>query len=260
MLYYRQVGHQAEQGHVPRRRARGRPLAIFMLRGFGLSVLSIHIDESGNLNLINRQNPEYCLTMVFHNQDDDISAEVSFLDEKLQSIGCKAEFIHTTPLIRQDIPFEHLLREERKRIFRIFARFVEKIPVVYTAFIVEKSFYDNAEQIEKALEHQIRSFILEKLEYFQGFEKIIVYYDCGKALISRLLRDTFGRILGSRMDFRTAYQKDYKLLQVADYICTLEQSRIRWDNGNPTKSEQVFFLSRQKFLQNYYKKIIRKHI
>lgn len=148
-----------------------------MLRGLGLSVLSIHIDESGNLNLINRQNPEYCLTMVFHNQDDDISAEVSFLDEKLQSIGCKAEFIHTTPLIRQDKPFEHLLREERKSIFRIFARFVEKIPVVYTAFIVEKSFYDNAEQIEKALEHQIRSFILEKLEYFQGFEKIIVYYD-----------------------------------------------------------------------------------
>lgn len=225
-----------------------------------MSVLSIHIDESGNLNLTNRQNPVYCLAMVFHNQDSSISSEIAFLDKRLTDIQCEAPFIHTAPLIRQDEPFADVSGYERKRIFRVFARFIEQLPISYTTFIVVKSFYDNAEQIEKALEHQIRSFILEKLEYFQGFEKIIVYYDCGQALISRILRDTFGRIFGSRMDFRTAYQKDYKLLQVADYICTLEQSRIRWDNGNPTKSEQVFFLSRQKFLQNYYKKIIRKHI
>ena len=51
-----------------------------------MSVLSIHIDESGNLNLSNKQNPEYCLTMVSHNQDNDISTEISVLDEKLENI------------------------------------------------------------------------------------------------------------------------------------------------------------------------------
>ncbi len=90
--------------------------------------------------------------------------------------------------------------------------------------------------------------------------KITIYYDCGQAAISKILRNTFGKIFRSRMDFRTAYQKDYKLLQVADYICTLEQPKGRWDNDNPTKSEKVFFLSRQKFLQNYYRKISKKHI
>ena len=106
----------------------------------------------------------------------------------------------------------------------------------------------------------MRNFIEDKLEYFQTFERIIIYYDCGQAIISKILRDTFGKIFGSRIDFRTAYQKDYKLLQVADYICTLEQSKARWDNENPTKSEKVFFLSRQKFMQNYYRKIVKKHI
>ena len=198
--------------------------------------------------------------MVFHNQDNDISSEIAFLNAKLLSLNCDVAFIHTAPLIRQDKPFENMLREERKSIFRVFARFAEQLPISYASFSVTKTFYQDDKQIEEAFEHQIKNFIEDNLEYFQSFEKIIVYYDCGQAIISKILRDTFGEIFGNRMDFRTAYQKDYRLLQVADYICTLEQSKIRWDNDNPTKSEQVFFLSRQKFLQNYYRKIVKKHI
>ena len=175
-------------------------------------------------------------------------------------MNCKVAFIHTTPLIRQDKPFENMLREERKSIFRVFARFAEQLPISYTTFTAKKSFYQDSKQLEDAFEHQIKSFIEDKLDYFQSFERITIYYDCGQAAISKILRNTFGKIFGNRMDFRTAYQKDYKLLQVADYICTLEQSKVRWDNDNSTKSEKVFFLSRQKFLQNYYRKISKKHI
>lgn len=225
-----------------------------------MSILSIHIDESGNLNLANRQNSTYCLAMIFHNQDDDISSELQFLIKRLSDINCDVPFIHTVPLIRQDEPFANLSGSERKKIFRVFARFVELLPINYMSFQVTKTFYQDNKQIEEAFEQQIKNFIEERLEYFQEFEKIIVYYDCGQSFISRILRDTFGKIFGNRMDFRTAYQKDYKLLQVADYICSLEQSKIRWDNDNPTKSERVFFLSRQKFLQNYYKKISKKKL
>ena len=259
ILYYRQVGHQAEQGHVPAIEPEA-DLWQFLCKGLVLSILSIHIDESGNLNLSNRQNPTYCLAMVFHNQDDDISTELQSLNKRLSDINCDVPFIHTSPLIRQDEPFAHLSGYERKKIFRAFARFVELLPIIYTTFQVTKTFYQDNKQIEVAFEHQIWNFIEERLEYFQGFEKIVVYYDCGQSFISRILRDTLGKIFGNRMDFRTAYQKDYRLLQVADYICTLEQSKIRWDNDNPTKSEQVFFLSRQKFLQNYYRKMIKKHL
>ena len=198
--------------------------------------------------------------MIFHNQDDDISSELQFLIKRLSDINCDVPFIHTVPLIRQDEPFANLSGSERKKIFRVFARFVELLPINYMSFQVTKTFYQDNKQIEEAFEQQIKNFIEERLEYFQEFEKIIVYYDCGQSFISRILRDTFGKIFGNRMDFRTAYQKDYKLLQVADYICSLEQSKIRWDNDNPTKSERVFFLSRQKFLQNYYKKISKKKL
>ncbi len=138
-----------------------------------MSVLSIHIDESGNLNLSNRQNPEYCLAMVFHDQDDDISSEIAFLDAKLLSMNCNVAFIHTTPLIRQDKPFENMFREERKSIFRVFARFAEQLPISYTTFTAKKTFYQDSKQLEEAFEHQIRSFIKDKLEYLQSFEKIV---------------------------------------------------------------------------------------
>ena len=259
MLYYSQVGHQAEQGHVPRRRA-GGSLRQFLCEGLELSVLSIHIDESGNFSLSNRQNPEYCLAMVFHNQNDDISQEIAFLDNKLSEIGCEAAFIHTTPLIRQDKPFENLLRDERKRIFSTFASFVSNIPVSYTAFTVQKFFYQNSLEIEAAFEREIKGFINEKLEYFQSFDEIVIYYDRGQAIVTSILQNTFGSVFGDRVKFRTAYQKDYKLLQVADYICTLEQSKARWDVNKPTKSEKDFFYTRQMFMKNFYNKIRRKHI
>ena len=47
--------------------------------------------------------------MVFHNQDDDISAELQFLNKRLSDINCDVPFIHTSPLIRQDEPFEDWL-------------------------------------------------------------------------------------------------------------------------------------------------------
>ncbi len=198
--------------------------------------------------------------MVFHNQDEDISAEISILNKKLENIGWNESFIHTMPLIRQDEPYTTFLREERIKIFTAFAAFVSVLPIRYNTFFVTKTFYQNESQMEEAFVHQINSFINDKLEYFQHFDKIIIYYDRGQKIISRILRNTFGNTFGGIVDFRTAYQKDYRLLQVADYICTLEQSRIRWNQHKPTKSEKDFFLTRQVFMKNFYKKISRKHI
>ena len=139
--------------------------------------------------------------MVFHNQNDDISSDLQFLNKRLSDINCVVPFIHTSPLIRQDEPFAHLSGYERKKIFRAFARFVELLPITYTAFQVTKTFYHDNKQIEGAFEHQIKNFIEERLEYFQGFEKIVVYYDCGQSFISRILRDTFGKIIREQNGF-----------------------------------------------------------
>ena len=79
-----------------------------------------------------------------------------------------------------------------------------------------------------------------------------------------LTRSTRTVLNDNLIDFTTALSiidtEDYRLMQVADYICTLEQSRIRWDEHRTTKSEKDFFLTRQIFMKNFYKKLRRKHI
>ena len=72
--------------------------------------------------------------MVFHNQDDNISKEISVLNEKLGNIGWNESFIHTMPLIRQDDPHTTFLREERIKIFTTFAAFVSALPITYKTF------------------------------------------------------------------------------------------------------------------------------
>lgn len=225
-----------------------------------MAILSIHIDESGNLNLTNRQNPEYCIAMVLHDQNDDIYSELSFLDEKLSNIGGSLSFVHSMPLIRQEWPYETMEGRDRKRIFNTFASFVSSIPVSYTMFVIDKTHFHNTEQMRAAFECQITQFIESHLEYFQRFEKIVCYYDRGQAFVTQILQNAFSAAFGGNVEFRKAYQKDYRLLQVADYICTLELSKLRWDENRETKSERGFFGTRQIFMKNYYRKIQKKHI
>ena len=93
--------------------------------------------------------------MVFHNQDEDISAEISILNKKLENIGWNESFIHTMPLIRQDEPYTTFLREERIKIFTTFAAFVSVLPIRYNTFFVTKTFYQNESQMEEAFVHQV---------------------------------------------------------------------------------------------------------
>lgn len=142
-----------------------------------MDVLSIHIDESGNLNLHNRQNLEYCLTLVFHNQDDDINNKIEHLEEKLSALRCNQSFIHTMPLIRQDIPYSTLLREERIKIFTTFATFVANLPIKYKTFFINKTFFQSESQMEESFVNQLNSFIRDNLIYLQKYDRIIIYYD-----------------------------------------------------------------------------------
>ena len=57
------------------------------------------------------------------------------------------------------------------------------------------------------------------------------------------------------VEMRVSQQNDYKLLQVADFLCTVEYTKRKWDLGIETKSERAFFESRRYFVQNYYNKV-----
>lgn len=79
--------------------------------------LSIFVDESGDFGLNDMHSPYYIVTMVFHNQDIDLSDMIGQLDRTLENLNYENKAVHTEPLIRREYPYQHYAPNERRAIF-----------------------------------------------------------------------------------------------------------------------------------------------
>lgn len=95
------------------------------------------------------------------------------------------------------------------------------------------------------------------MEFFHDFDKIIVYYDNGQQELSLIINTILGTEF-TNIDFRNAYPQKYKLLQVADFICSIELLKQKYDNKLLTKSEKSFFYKPQELQKNYFKSVRKK--
>ena len=64
--------------------------------------LSIFIDESGDFGETQDVNDYYLVAFVFHDQSNDISFDVSKLEESVKNWGWNIEYVHTGPIIRRE--------------------------------------------------------------------------------------------------------------------------------------------------------------
>ena len=65
--------------------------------------LSIFVDESGDFGEYAKHSPYYAVTIIFHDQNIDISKQLSILNEDLKNMGYENTAIHTEPLIQRYI-------------------------------------------------------------------------------------------------------------------------------------------------------------
>jgi hypothetical protein len=100
-------------------------------------------------------------------------------------------------------------------------------------------------------------FIRENLEYFQSFDKVIIYYDRGQKELSRTLELIFASTISS-IDFRTVAPEDYILFQVADLACTVELVEAKRHDTGLSRSEEAFFGGAKCFKTTYLKPLRKK--
>ena len=79
--------------------------------------LSIFVDESGDFGMSEKSSPYYVLTMVFHDQDNDIYEQINRLEIELSLLGFREHVVHTEPLIMRRGEYGNLTPLERKAIF-----------------------------------------------------------------------------------------------------------------------------------------------
>ena len=75
-------------------------------------ILSVFIDESGDFGKFEKHAPFYYVAMVLHDQSNDISRQISMLEERTANWGYPNHAIHTGPLIRREEPYLNELREK----------------------------------------------------------------------------------------------------------------------------------------------------
>jgi hypothetical protein len=228
------------------------------MQGVILKELSIFADESGDYGAYDYRSPYYIVTLVFHDQSNDLSQQISKLNEMIRKYGRQERAIHTGPLIRREDDYLLIDRETRRKMFNSLFNFAKRADFEYRTFVVEKKQSADVLGMIAMLSRQISRFLNDHLSFFTDFERIVLYYDNGQAELTRLLVSLLNATVNVDIEFKKALPSDYKLSQVADLLCTLELLSLKMKKKALSKSEQRFFTPTDQVRKTYMSAMLKK--
>ena len=216
-----------------------------------MSELSIFIDESGD---VGNNSSFYLVSLVMHDQSIDISSQLSRLEQTLKNLGHSPnKALHTGPMIRKEDEYQTTDLKTRRKLFDHLLTFSRTCNIRYKSFCVDKHDYPDYLEIQNRLARELSLFMRDNMEYFTSFDRVIVYYDNGQAMITNLINAVFGAVFFD-VEFRKVRPSEYRLFQTADLLCTLELLRaIVKKPVKLTRSEEIFFESRRRLIKDYLK-------
>lgn len=221
-----------------------------------MNTLSVFIDESGDFGEGRNAAPYYLVSMIFHDQSECINEAVEKFENALRNCVFHDQCVHTGPIIRREVPYDHLSIDERRKILFTLRSFMLACNIKQHTFIAERRITINKMDLSAALSKAFSSFIRDHLEYLLSYDEIIVYYDNGQSELGSILTAIFNAHLNN-IEFRQARPQQYKLLQVADFICTMELLKIKLEKNSLTSSEQKFFYKPQELKKSFIKPVIK---
>lgn len=219
--------------------------------------LSVFIDESGDFGAYDPRAPFYIIGMVLHDQSKDISASIKRFDNSLRQIDFTPNYIHVGPLIRREFEYRNLSIPERVRILRRLVNFASSIDFSYQAFVAEKKHIEDDVELVALLAKQVSNFIKQNYPFFMSYDKVKVYYDDGQVEVHKIITSVFTTLLGN-VEFKKAYQKDYRLAQIADLICTTTLTEIKMNTKTLSRSEKRLLGDEREIRKKLVKPLERK--
>ena len=221
--------------------------------------LSIFIDESGDFGEVKERPAYYLVTMVFHNQEVDISKEIEKLEQSMCVSGFDIEYIHTGPVIRREQIFSDYSIEERRKLLYKMLYFFNKCDIHHDTVVVNRKEASDKVALSGRLSKEIAKLIARHSTYFEQFDKVIVYYDNGQIELSAILNAVMSALF-LEVEFKKAEPQKYRLLQVADFVCSMELLKIKKDEKRLSKSEEKFFYKPQELKKPFFKSLEEKRL
>ena len=179
--------------------------------------LSIFVDESGDFGDYAEHSSYYIISLIMHDQKNDIDADIGKLEQRLSEIGFPNHCLHAGPIIRNENPYRKESLESRQKLLKAFMSFVRKIDISCKTVFIEKK------HIENAIEATGR--------------------------LAKLLSSVFNALL-ENVEFRKVYPSDYRLFQAADFIATMKLLHIKLEHNELSRAEEVFFKDHRSLRKN----------
>jgi len=226
------------------------------------SILSVFVDESGVLAKDDPTSRFYIIALVAHNQSHPIADAAERLDRELDSVGIANLYFHAGPIIHAHDQFMFMNWDLRRKIFYRMLAFANHVPFRYACLVVDKKYADSTKTIVENLARQLADLVDSHRLDLTEFEEVKVYYDCGQKPVTNLLHSFFESREHLHVVFAQAVEAArYKMIQVADLVCTLRLIALKLDAGiSLSKSEEKFFGGVRAFRHNVLRVIRRKEI
>lgn len=158
--------------------------------------------------------------------------------------------------------YENLDMEERKRILGCFEAFCRRAPYTCKTFAYPRKEVEQPETFIARFKRDLVVFLTDNLDYFQDFRHVKIYYDNGQQMITEALHSAIDFMLSKdAVLYHMANPKHYRLFQVADCICALELTNIKFQTGALTETDaKVFGMNYAAFKKNHIKHIRKKNL
>lgn len=190
--------------------------------------LNIFVDETGEFGFGNGSSELYGVSFTFHEQDSNITFELNRLNEKLAKIGY-TDMIHMADLIMHRGDYKNYSIQTRKSIFNAIYQFSRRIPVQYQTIMIDKRYSDNKMVLRRQLSSEINKMIRIHKDFFDKFDKIVLYYDNGQETLGIVLDSIFSQFDGfeHKVNFN---HKEKRLFQVSDMLTYIDKYDYKYKN------------------------------
>lgn len=214
--------------------------------------LSIFIDESGDFGKFSHHSPYYIISLIFHEQNQNISSQMQEFESKLTQLGFANHSIHTSPIIRKELSYIDIDLILRRKLLSLTMGFIRKIDIKWSTISINKKQFDNFDEEISKLAKELSNFIKSNISYLLSFDNIKIYYDNGQTEIKALINSVFSINLPNVI-MKNILSTDYRLFQVADFICTFDLLYKKYSSKELSKSELIFFGNERNLYRNYIK-------
>ena len=217
--------------------------------------LSVFADENGDSE---SQSKYYLLTLVFHDQDDDVAPNISKYEQALIDANLPDIPFHLSPLLNGHGDYESVGLDTRKQLLVRFFTFVKFAPTKYKTFKYKKSEVPPDKLMNK-MKQDIINYLFQNIEFFHQYDTVKIYYDRGQRLITNNLTAAMNYVLAKDVsEFKDGSQTDYRLAQAADLFCGFELIATKFVAHEQTITDKIFFINIGNFKSNYLRKLRAK--